>query len=493
MNGTKAFWNEPMKSMPVQIQSQSICPRCGKPAAAVYIERGGAVFFEINCEEHGIFSTLAGEDAGAFQTWTSHESITVPPRLSLTKGAGHRLPEKDGRDAGPQVAVATADFPGSECPLHCGVCENHLMTACCVLLDITDRCNQQCPYCFAKAEMAGANEDPSLAVIEGWYARLLSLGEERPFNIQLSGGEPTVRDDLPAIVRMGRDKGFEYIQLNTNGRRLALEEGYGAQLKDAGVSAVFLQFDGTTDAIYKALRNEPLLHIKQQAIENCGRAGLPVTLVPTVVKDVNLKNIGEMCAFLLKNLHVVRGIHFQPVSFFGRCPETETEGRVTMFSVMREIERQTGGQIRYTDLAPITTGHPLCCFCGSFLMKRSGKIISLISDEQRNEGVSCCCAPEPDPIEIIRKDRDFVLNKWTAVGGEGAASRGELGHESQDDILSLDDALYYLQRRMFTISGMAFMDRSNLDAARLRRCRVQVFTKDEKLIPFCAYNSIYRV
>lgn len=29
-----------------------------------------------------------------------------------------------------------------------------------------------------------------------------------PFNIQLSGGEPTMRDDLPEIIQMGRAKGF---------------------------------------------------------------------------------------------------------------------------------------------------------------------------------------------------------------------------------------------------------------------------------------------
>ena len=45
---------------------------------------------------------------------------------------------------------------------------------------------------------------------------------------------------------------------------------------------------------------------------------------------------------------------------------------------------------------------------------------------------------------------------------------------------------------MFTVSGMAFMDLSNLDAERLKRCRVVQLTDDDRLIPFCAYSSIYR-
>ena len=39
---------------------------------------------------------------------------------------------------------------------------------------------------------------------------------------------------------------------------------------------------------------------------------------------------------------------------------------------------------------------------------------------------------------------------------------------------------------------MEFMDATNLDAERLKRCRVQQLTEDDMLIPFCAYNSIYR-
>ena len=480
--------------------SQSVCPQCGKPVQANYTERDGSIFFDINCPGCGVTSTLLSESREDFDFWMEFEPVTAAPRVPITEGS--------------------AD---SECPLHCGVCENHLMTACCVLLDVTERCNQRCPYCFAKSEPDGRRSpesDPPLRTIERWYDRLLELGEIRPFNIQLSGGEPTVRDDLPEIINMGRDKGFEYIQLNTNGRHLAADIDYCVKLKEAGLSTVFLQFDGTDDSIYMALRGEPLLQIKKEAIENCAEAGLPVTLVPTITGGVNLSNIGSMINFMLENLHVVKGIHFQPVSLFGRYPESHSraaghqsgqaaEGsrkrtfttidrspRVTMFSVMCEIENQTGGLIKYEDLRPITTGHPLCCFCGSFLREPQGQIKSLMSDKTRGNGASCCCETAPDPLEIIRRDRDFVLNKWKVGPRDGKAgpdtariTRGD----GSSGAISFDDAINYFRSNQFTVSGMAFMDKSNLDAERLRRCRVQVFTKDEKLIPFCAYNSLFRV
>ena len=73
-----------------------------------------------------------------------------------------------------------------------------------------------------------------------------------PFNIQLSGGEPTMREDLPEIIHMGREKGFTFFQLNTNGIRLAQEAGYARKLKKAGLNTGFL-FDF---GIYRSLRRQ---------------------------------------------------------------------------------------------------------------------------------------------------------------------------------------------------------------------------------------------
>jgi uncharacterized radical SAM superfamily Fe-S cluster-containing enzyme len=495
-------------------KTQSLCPVCRRPTEAFYVEAADGVYFRNSCAEHGTVSSIAADDPAVFSEWMKAPIVNIAPRQALTDGA-------DG-----------------ECPLRCGPCDRHMQTACCVLLDITDRCNQNCPWCFARAETDGSDGDPSLARIEHLYDRLIELGEERKFNIQLSGGEPTVRDDLPEIIAMGKRKGFEYIQLNTNGRRLALEDSYAERIKEAGASVVFLQFDGLRDDIYEALRGAPMLDVKRKVIERCRRAGLPVTLVPTVLKDVNLDNIGDMIRYMFDNLDVVKGIHFQPASFFGRHPqegaseivpagdargETGDAGgsaaedahsgaardyanRVTMFDVMREIVTQSGGLFAREDMIPITAGHPLCCFSGSFLREPDGRVKSLMSAEQRERGASCCCG-EPDPLEIIRRDRDFVLNKWEmdapGVSEDDAccdpgvpadnADGGRRNPETRaDKAPDLDAFLSYVRRNRFTLTGMAFQDIHNLDAERLKRCRVQVFSRDERLIPFCAYNSIYR-
>lgn len=499
-------------------KTQSICPKCGKILEAAYVKEenaqgGGAVYFEKTCDKHGTFKVLAAQSEEDYLAWAEHSVINIPPKKPLTKGAGGR----------------------SECPLHCGTCEDHLQTACCVLIDVTDSCNQKCPFCFASAGDTGHKRNLTLKEIEAKYDLLLDLGEERTFNIQLSGGEPTVRDDLTDIISMARSKGFEYVQINTNGRRIAEEDNYARELKEAGATVIYMQFDGTDDEIYKALRAEPLFELKKRAINNCRKAGLPVILVPTVTRDVNFSNIGEMIEFLLENIDVVKGIHFQPAAFFGRHPGGEDSKRVTMFDVMRQLEKQTQGAVKYDDLCPISTGHPLCCFYGTF-KKEGGNIRSMLSVEAKSGGVSCC--GETDPLSVIKKDRDFVLNKWnlpTQTGkyggkcGEGCEPEEEKGgdkygegcepeeekegdkcgegcepqweqscccggaqSEEDADFPDLDSFLNDLKTNLFTLSGMAFMDKGNLDAERLKRCRVQQLTDDNRLIPFCAYNSTYR-
>ena len=86
-----------------------------------------------------------------------------------------------------------------------------------------------------------------------------------PYNIQLSGGEPTMRDDLPEIVRLGRERGFSFFQLNTNGLRLASEKGYAEELRAAGVSCAFLQFDGLRPGTYETVSYTHLDVYKRQA------------------------------------------------------------------------------------------------------------------------------------------------------------------------------------------------------------------------------------
>ncbi len=86
------------------------------------------------------------------------------------------------------------------------------------MVEITRRCNLACPVCFA--DTGSAAGDPSLSEVGGYLRNLLAV-TGMPIPIQISGGEPTLREDLPDIIALAGKMGFSHIDLVTNGVRIA--------------------------------------------------------------------------------------------------------------------------------------------------------------------------------------------------------------------------------------------------------------------------------
>ena len=406
------------------------------------------------CPEHGKFSTLIWEgDMRSYLQWATKNSAVEQP--------------VDGRPA------------DRGCPHDCGLCVEHQTKGCCVLLELTKRCNLRCPVCFAAAgESAG--EDLPLAQIEQQYDFLMAHGG--PFNIQLSGGEPTVRDDLPEIIRLGRNKGFTFFQLNTNGLRLANEPDYAKTLKAAGLNTVFLQFDGVTDAVYETLRGRPLMAEKERAIANCAAAGLGIVLVPVIAAGVNEDQTGPILRYALDHMPAVRGVHFQPLSYFGRCDLTRPARPVTIPKMLRLMEQQTDSLLHAADFGGGGAENPYCSFHASYLRRPDGSLKPL----KRKAESGCCCVSSDD-------SREAVASQWSGEAEEFAAD-GDL-----TDTSSLDAFLEHARLNTFAVSGMVFQDAWNLDLRRLRRCYICEVDTEYGMVPFCAYNltdtegrSLYR-
>jgi len=289
-------------------------------------------------------------------------------------------------------------------------------------------------------------------------------------NLQLSGGEPTTREDLPDIVRTARAAGFTFVQLNTNGLRLATRKGYAEKLRDAGLASVFLQFDGTTDHAYLSLRGRPLLARKLQALERCAEAGLSVVLVPTVVPGVNDHEIGALVRLAARWPGVVRGLHLQPVSYFGRYP-AGLQRRLTLPEVLRLIEEQTSGEVRAEDFAPSCCEHVRCSFRARYWVRDEGKLELL-----RSAPSSC----PSEPGEAARRAVAATSRQWSRKPATPEARKAG-PQDSLDRFLDAADSI-------FAISGMMFQDAWNVDLARVRRCCVHVVTAERGLVPFCLWN-----
>ena len=417
-------------------KTKSVCPVCLEtiPADKVFADDKN-IYMEKSCPEHGKFRSLIWEgDLKSYLNWNITSEVIEPP-------VNGRPVEKD-------------------CPNDCGLCTQHLRKGCCMLLELTNRCNLRCPVCFASA---GENEpkDLSLEEIEKQYDFLMAHGG--PFNIQLSGGEPTVRDDLPEIIRLGLGKGFTFFQLNTNGIRLGKEPEYAAELKAAGLSTVFLQFDGMDDGVYLKLRGAKLIDIKKAAIENCAKAGLGVVLVPVVAPGVNDGQVGEIIKFALGSMPAVRGVHFQPISYFGRCGEERPGKPVTIPRMLSLIEEQTEGLITTADFAGGGAENPYCSFHASYRLGKDGTLKLL----PKKSGGCCCCTTSDD-------SREAVSAQW-----QGEATEAEDG---------FDEFLNEVHNTTFALSGMIFQDAYNFDLARVQRCYICEVDSEYGMVPFCAYN-----
>ena len=433
-------------------QTESVCPTCLKAVPAEVVSRGDTVFLEKTCAGHGSWSVPLWRGAPAYEAWQRPKE---PAQLEVCYA-----PVKDG------------------CPFDCGLCAEHRQYPCSVLLEVTQRCTLGCPVCFADSTAENMTEsDPDIATVSGWYDRVMTAAG--PCNIQLSGGEPTLRNDLPELIALGKSKGFPFIQLNSNGLRLAEEADYAKSLAEAGLTTVFLQFDGTNDQIHTALRGRPLAALKEQAVTRCGEAGLGVVLVPTLVPGVNTDNIGAIIRFALAHLPLVRGVHFQPASNFGRYALGERSyTRFTLPEVMQAIEAQTDGIMRVVDFLPPGGENARCSFHGTFFVLPDGRLRRISP-----ESASCCSSK--DGHAALLSTIGSVARQWAAPSGRVAAATPCCG---EDDVMDLDTFLDRATNYSLSISCMAFQDAWNLDLERLRDCCISIMSPEGQLIPFCAYN-----
>ncbi len=413
-------------------KTRSVCPVCLQNIpAGLFREDGGQIVMRKNCAEHGEFSVPVWQGKLDFDTWL----LKTPP-----------LPENKGL----------------RCPGNCGICPEHEIGSCCVLLEVTRRCDLRCRFCFARG--GESEEEPSIEELKEAVRDIVrQCGDPL---LQLSGGEPTQRDDLDELVRFAKEAGCSYVQLNTNGIRLAREPDYAKKLADAGLDIVFLQFDGTRDEIYEALRGRALLGEKKAAIGVCGDLRIGVTLVPTVVRGVNDDDLGAIIRFACEMSPDVRGIHFQPVSYFGRYPgKPGDQDRYTLDELMADISEQAG--IPITSFMPSRCDHPLCGFHANYLIEPDGlRPLSSISHSSASRGCE-------------RDNREYVARHWMRSPEEPKPA------SVFDGEMDFDSFLYRLRHESLTLSAMAFQDAMNLNIERLHRCSLHVYD-DGPVKPFCA-------
>jgi hypothetical protein len=468
-------------------RTKSLCPECLRVLdAEIFIGPDSKVRIGRTCPEHGYFDdTYTFSDPELYQ-WAegyAHEGTGLEnPRTRSDRG----------------------------CPYDCGLCNNHKSHTVLAIIDVTNRCNLSCPICFANAAAAGYLYEPSF---EDVVRIIENLRENRPVPppaVQFSGGEPTIRGDLPKLISTAKEKGFEHVEVNTNGIMFANSPSFFEECYEAGMDTIYLQFDGLDDAIYKAVRGVPLLEVKKKVIDNARRIGFEsIVLVVTLVRGVNDSQVGAIVDFALKNSDVVRCTNFQPVSITGRIDRERREAmRINTSDFMRLAEEQTNGLITVRDFRPVPSVVPISRALGSLKGKKyvefttsphCGVATFLVKDGKGNWTPITKMAD----VDGFLSDMEKIEERARAGKGLEAKLRTLLSLRRIKGGLLKDfvwpvlregsyRSLGRFMRQVVMIGCMHFMDPYNFDLQRVERCTIHYGLPDGTIRPFCTYNSLHR-
>lgn len=465
--------------------TDSICPECLQVITAQIFEEEGSVYIKKTCPEHGDFKEIYWSDVKQYKRAEKYDIF----------GKTMKNPR-------------TTEIHG--CPQDCGICPNHKSTTTLGIIDVTNRCNLRCPICFAHSGAAGYLYEPSRDKIGMMIQNLLDNDPVAVPALQYSGGEPTVREDLPELVKMAKEMGIIHLEINTNGIKLAESVEYCRELKEAGVATFYLQFDGLTPEPYIKARGFNLLPIKLRAIENLRKAGFTsVCLVPTLVKGINDNQIGDIVKFAIKNRDIIRAVNFQPVAIAGRISKKEREKmRITIPELMNKLEKQSDGLVMADNWFPVSVVQPISeflswikndeyvdfsahphCGMGTYLVI-DGEDVNSISDYlQVDETVKAF------KQALKERENGYELSaKIEAAKGVIGNIKFKLFARYINDVIKYGNykSLDRLHGKLIMLGSMHFMDPYNYDLERVQRCVIHYATPDGKLIPFCSMNNFHR-
>lgn len=312
--------------------TDSLCPECMQVVAAKIITRGRRVYFRKRCPEHGVREDFVCSDS----TWWDRGEGHTPSVLPLVRSTE----AKKG------------------CPYDCGLCEDHEQHTCIGLVELTDRCNLNCPMCFASSGPSGS--DHSIDDVIASLDRLIEC-EGHAEVCQLSGGEPTIHPQFERIVDEALARPIDYVMINTNGIRLSKDPELVQRLaKNSDRIEIYFQWDGADRDVVRRIRGEDLIDIKRRGLDRLQESGLNVTLVSTLAAPMGDHFYQDLWAEVLSRPNVT-GLSLQPATYSGRFHLPDVlEDRITFPDVIAGLCAASDGAVRNEDFAPLPCAHPNC-------------------------------------------------------------------------------------------------------------------------------------
>ncbi|MCX8035933.1 MAG: radical SAM protein [Candidatus Sumerlaeia bacterium] len=282
------------------------CEMCHQPVPVAREQRGQRLYLVRECPQCGHGETLISTDAKAY----------------------YEKRELMGYEGD---AVET-------CSMQCVEC-THATPPAFVVIDVTNRCNMNCPICLSNIPAMGFDFHPPIEYFDKIFQKLVTM-KPRP-RIQLFGGEPTCRDDLMDILKLARKRGLR-ARVVTNGIRLA-DEDYCRRMLETGPQLLF-GLDGLNPEIQKKLRKNPgSLQKKLKAIENIEKyTKSKITIMCTTAVGTSEHLLPDLFKFMYQKHHLITRIMLIPLQATAGPEQVDMESN-TIEDVEHLMERTFPG------------------------------------------------------------------------------------------------------------------------------------------------------
>jgi tetraether lipid synthase len=447
----------------------TLCPFCSRLLPGDVFGRDGGVYLSRSCPEHGDIEALVCSDVSWFEGLRRFDVTPIKP-------AYPRQPVQRG------------------CPLDCGLCAAHRQVAGTVAIEISNRCNANCPVCLGDNQ---GTFEMSVDEIRGLVdAAIRDQGQIGV--LTLSGGEPTIHPQFFEILSMLDRPEIGRINLNSNGLRIAREPEFVARLRQHPKVYVSLHFDGQDAEAIRGFQPQ----LQAQALDRLCAAGIAVVPLILGVRDINDQELGTLVPALLQRSPAIKTVIVSLMAYTGANGSQFKPNplrRLTTPDAIDSIAKGSGGAIQREDFIPVPMPNPICAAIGYFFLDGEG-VIPMIRAAGVDHTVACiqnqhfAQADEkmeaffreminnvyanpgqfPDANRTLRRLKAFVARLFPAEG-RSAAERKALAEES-----------------IKTVFIMQFMDGWTFDTERLSKCSCQHLLPGNRRVPSCGYYAYHR-
>ena len=197
-------------------------------------------------------------------------------------------------------------------------------------ISVTDRCNFRCVYCMPENGVELSPRDDILAFEE--IARIARVGASLGLSkIRLTGGEPTVRRDLPVLIGMLRAiPEIQEIAMTTNAARL---DELAAPLRNAGLNRINVSLDTLNSEKAREIARRDEFQRVLAGIEAAKSVGLGLKFNTVVMRGINDDELPDLLEFARGHDAQIRFIEYMPMGM----ARFDERNRLVSALEMREI------------------------------------------------------------------------------------------------------------------------------------------------------------